>query len=140
MKITDRMVRLTALSFAAVLLSACSGILTPEPEKLLPDSGPTTQELLTGKRRTQAVYGSGAQADYLGIPLLSGYTPDTSRTLAHISEIQRDFHRIPNPEITAYVYSHLNGDELPVPGYFTLFKLYERDHYGLEQEGYHAGQ
>jgi len=27
---------------------------------------------------------------------------------------------------------------LPVPGYFTLFKLYERDHYALEQEGFHA--
>ena len=45
------------------------------------------------------------------------------------------FRKLPNPELTLYVYPHLAGNaEVPIPGYFTVFNAYERDHYALPQE------
>ena len=127
---------LSSLLFA-FLLAGCS-LPQPKANKLLPDSGPTTAELMTGEREGVAAYfGNGVQADYLGMPLTEGYAPNSSYSLAHVEELQRDFRQVPNPQIVAYVFPHLNDGELPVPAHFTIFKLYERDHYALEQEGYY---
>lgn len=130
----------TGLLFFAAVLSACS-LAEPKSDKLLPDAGPTSAELMTGQRgKANAYYGDGIRADYLGIPLAEGYAPNSAYSLAHVNELKRDFHQVPNPEITAYVFPHISDGELPVPGYFTLFRLYERDHYALEQEGYHEAR
>ena len=130
--------RMSLLALFATSLAACS-VTQPKADKLLPDSGPTTAELLTGARsKVDAFFGNGEHADYLGIPLTEGYAPNSSYSLAHVNELKRDFRKVPNPEIVAYVFPHISDGELPVPGYFTMFHLYERDHYALEQEGYHA--
>lgn len=130
--------RMSLLALFAANLAACS-VTQPSSDKLLPDAGPTTAELLTGeKSRVSAYFGNGVQADYLGMPLTEGYAPNSAYSLAHVNELRRDFRKVPNPEIVAYVFPHISDGELPVPGYFTMFHLYERDHYALEQEGYHA--
>ena len=130
--------RMSLLALFAASLAACS-VTQPSSDKLLPDAGPTTAELISGqKSRVSAYFGNGVQADYLGMPLTEGYAPNSSYSLAHVNELRRDFRKVPNPEIVAYVFPHISDGELPVPGYFTMFKLYERDHYALEQEGFHA--
>ena len=130
--------RMSLLALFATSLAACS-VTQPSSDKLLPDAGPTTAELLTGeKSRVSAYFGNGVQADYLGMPLTEGYAPNSAYSLAHVNELRRDFRKVPNPEIVAYVFPHISDGELPVPGYFTMFHLYERDHYALEQEGFHA--
>lgn len=130
--------RMSLLALFAASLAACS-VTQPSSDKLLPDSGPTTAELISGqKSRVSAYFGNGVQADYLGMPLTEGYAPNSAYSLAHVNELRRDFRKVPNPEIVAYVFPHISDGELPVPGYFTMFHLYERDHYALEQEGYHA--
>jgi len=130
--------RMPLLALFAASLAACS-VTQPSSDKLLPDAGPTTAELLTGeKSRVSAYFGNGVQADYLGMPLTEGYAPNSAYSLAHVNELRRDFRKVPNPEIVAYVFPHISDGELPVPGYFTMFHLYERDHFALEQEGYHA--
>ena len=130
--------RMSLLALFAESLAACS-VTQPSSDKLLPDSGPTTAELISGqKSRVSAYFGNGVQADYLGMPLTEGYAPNSSYSLAHVNELRRDFRKVPNPEIVAYVFPHISDGELPVPGYFTMFHLYERDHFALEQEGYHA--
>ena len=130
--------RMSLLALFATSLAACS-VTQPSSDKLLPDAGPTTAELISGqKSRVSAYFGNGVQADYLGMPLTEGYAPNSSYSLAHVNELRRDFRKVPNPEIVAYVFPHISDGELPVPGYFTMFHLYERDHYALEQEGYHA--
>lgn len=117
----------------SLLLAACSS----SKGKLLPDEGATTAELMSSTHyRQEAVYYGGEKADYLGIPLVSGYRPKNQYTHAHVAELQRDFHQVPNPQIVAYVYPHLVGN-LPVPGYFTVFNLYDTTHYALGAEGYH---
>ena len=130
--------RMSLLALFAASLAACS-VTQPSSDKLLPDAGPTTAELISGqKSRVSAYFGNGVQADYLGMPLTEGYAPNSSYSLAHVNELKRDFRQVPNPEIVAYVFPHISDGELPVPGYFTMFKLYERDPFALEQEGYHA--
>ena len=65
------------------------------------------------------------------VPILdqSGYT----RTAQ--SEIYRQFQRLPNPDLVMYVFPHLSGSEaVPVPGYSTVFPLYQRVHYALPGE------
>ncbi|MBA1201151.1 TIGR03751 family conjugal transfer lipoprotein [Pseudomonas capeferrum] len=51
------------------------------------------------------------------------------------NEIHRQFHRLPNPDLLMYVFPHLAGsDPVPVPGYTTLFPLYQRVQYALPGE------
>lgn len=56
-----------------------------------------------------------------------------TRTAA--SEIYRQFHRLPNPDLVMYVFPHLAGsDPVPVPGYTTVFPLYQRVQYAMPGE------
>ncbi|WP_339649750.1 TIGR03751 family conjugal transfer lipoprotein [Halopseudomonas pelagia] len=51
------------------------------------------------------------------------------------SEIYRQFHRLPNPDLVMYVFPHLAGtDPVPVPGYSTVFPLYQRVQYAMPGE------
>lgn len=46
-----------------------------------------------------------------------------------------DFKKIPNPELKLYVYPHFTGkEEVPIPGYYTFFNVYDHDHYMLRNE------
>ena len=51
------------------------------------------------------------------------------------NEIHRQFHRLPNPDLVMYVFPHLAGtDPVPVPGYSTVFPLYQRVQYAMPGE------
>jgi conjugative transfer region lipoprotein (TIGR03751 family) len=51
------------------------------------------------------------------------------------NEVQRQFHRLPNPDLVMYVFPHLAGsDPVPVPGYSTVFPLYQRVQYAMPGE------
>ncbi|GKS83681.1 TIGR03751 family conjugal transfer lipoprotein [Acidovorax sp. SUPP1855] len=51
------------------------------------------------------------------------------------NEIDRQFHRLPNPDLAMYVFSHLAGtDPVPIPGYTTVFPLYQRVQYAMPGE------
>ena len=51
------------------------------------------------------------------------------------NEIHRQFHRLPNPDLVMYVVPHLAGtDPVPVPGYSTVFPLYQRVQYAMPGE------
>lgn len=71
-------------------------------------------------------------------PLIPNESTDTtgaeySRS-AH-NEIQSQFRRLPNPDLVMYVFPHLAGtEEVPVPGYSTVFPLHQRTHYALPGE------
>jgi conjugative transfer region lipoprotein (TIGR03751 family) len=66
------------------------------------------------------------------------YTIDTTNEKSKIlnktetmpTEQLKDFQVLPNPAIPLYVYPHFAGSEqLPIPGYYTVFGLYQRDYY-----------
>lgn len=129
-------IKLIPIVLSGLLLSACSS--SRDDKKLLPDGGPTTAELISGNSNTthSNSYFGGASAPYIGQPLMGGYQPTNSYSADHIQELKRDFQQVPNPEIVGYVYPHLNNNNMPIPGYFTVFKLYNRDHFALTSEGY----
>lgn len=67
-------------------------------------------------------------------PGVAGEADSATRSgVAALADL-RDFQPVPNPEILGYVYPHLSGD-LPVPGYYTVFRLRARDHYAELGEG-----
>lgn len=62
-------------------------------------------------------------------------TIQASYTRTAANEIQRQFHRLPNPDLVMYVFPHLAGtDPVPVPGYSTVFPLYQRVQYAMPGE------
>ncbi|WP_435633454.1 TIGR03751 family conjugal transfer lipoprotein [Carnimonas bestiolae] len=51
------------------------------------------------------------------------------------NEIDSQFSCLPNPDMTMYVYPHLQGTEnVPVPGYSTIFPLYSKPQYAMPGE------
>ncbi len=59
----------------------------------------------------------------------------TSYTRTAQNEIRRQFQRLPNPDLVMYVFPHLAGtDPVPVPGYSTVFPLYQRVQYAMPGE------
>lgn len=54
---------------------------------------------------------------------------------AAVDAIEARFARLANPVLVLYVYPHLaEAERVPVPGYFTVFPLYERTEYAAPGE------
>jgi conjugative transfer region lipoprotein (TIGR03751 family) len=69
--------------------------------------------------------------------LIEPLTPSTNEpyTRTAQNEIHRQFHRLPNPDLVMYVFPHWAGtDPVPVPGYSTVFPLYQRVQYAMPGE------
>jgi conjugative transfer region lipoprotein (TIGR03751 family) len=70
-----------------------------------------------------------------GADVLAGPDAQARYTRTAQNEIYRQFHRLPNPDLVMYVFPHLAGtDPVPVPGYSTVFPLYQRVQYALPGE------
>ena len=67
---------------------------------------------------------------------IDGATADQARySRTAQNEIYSQFKRLPNPDLVMYVFPHLAGtDPVPVPGYSTVFPLYQRVQYALPGE------
>ncbi|WP_339430156.1 TIGR03751 family conjugal transfer lipoprotein [Pseudomonas taetrolens] len=125
-----------ALLSALLVLGGCA----TDSENLLPHGDATMQDIWN-----QQTAGSGDAASRRlfdarqtlrrpaqpPVPIL-----DHARyTRTAQTEIYRQFQRLPNPDLVMYVFPHLSGSEsVPVPGYSTVFPLYQRVHYALPGE------
>lgn len=117
------------------LLTACSA---GTKENMLPQTGPTMEDVYRNHEKQMSAGGSNTDSVYAGIRErlagdfdndLAGYTRDASR------EIHQQFPRLPNPTLVMFVYPHLStASRLPVPGYSTAFPMYERPEYALPGE------
>lgn len=137
----------TTLVFVLVAVGLLGGCSTSK-EELLPHSEHTMLDIWsqeTGGNASNGPAGQGARQlmdarQALRRPLTTADVQTTpanqatySRTAA--SEIHRQFHRLPNPDLVMYVFPHLAGtDPVPVPGYTTLFPLYQRVQYAMPGE------
>ena len=59
---------------------------------------------------------------------LDGYTRDV------YDDLSVRFPRLPNPTIIMYIFPHLSLENTPVPGYSTMFQMYESIEYALPGE------
>lgn len=129
---TDRLVLLAVV----LTLGGC----TTNKEELLPHDGTTmldiwnvetgggdTRQLLDAR---QALRRPLTEADIQATPGVQARYIRTAQT-----EVYSQFHRLPNPDLVLYVFPHLAGtDPVPVPGYSTIFPLYQRVQYALPGE------
>lgn len=130
-----------AILLVAAALSACA----TKKDKLLPHGDATMLDIWN--RETGGASSGGEMArqlldarQALRRPLTD--TDTQSLPAAHAAytrtaqnEIYRQFSRLPNPDLVMYVFPHLAGrDPAPVPGYSTVFPLYDRVQYAIAGE------
>ena len=132
-----------ALALAVAVLGGCA----TSKEKLLPHGDSTMMDIW--QRNAGDAGGSASQvagwqlldarqslrrpltdADVQAAPAEQMRYTRTAR-----NEIHRQFQRLPNPDLVMYVFPHLAGtDPVPVPGYTTVFPLYQRVQYAMPGE------
>src|SRR5690554_6043107 len=129
-----RAARPLAAVMTTLLLPGCA----TSQEELMPVGDTTMMEIW----QNQAGYSTGERRlldvrSDLRRPLESSelvseqlrYSRDAS------NEIHSQFRRLPNPDLMMYVFPHLAGSEqVPVPGYSTVFPLYQRTQYAMPGE------
>ncbi len=126
--------------FNLVNLSACSSVA----EDIVPKKGPTMEQIYDGgaESKTLSVDSENNDSDKPELKKLRAQLKDTENLKMTLlnnsipeSALSQSFHKVPNPELRMYITPHLAGkDEMPVPGYYTAFNVYDHDHYALAQE------
>lgn len=127
-------------NFLVLVLVMAAGITgcTTTSEKLLTHGGRSMDQIWqqeTGGDPSQRLLMDARQTlrRPLDKPGNDGAASSYTRTAQN--EIYRQFHRLPNPDLVMYVFPHLAGsDPVPVPGYSTVFPLYQRVQYALPGE------
>lgn len=112
-----RIIPTLMLVIISINLTACSTM----SGNVVPEQGPTMEKVYDNMEVTKI-----KQKPKIKLTLLKNDKP---------ARVDNSFHKLPNPTLKIYVYPHFaRNDELPVPGYETVFNAYERDHYFLQNE------
>ena len=131
----------TAFILSALLLTGCA----TTKDELLTHDGQTMLDIWSREAGSGAGNGRVAREllearQSLRRPLtpeeIDGAATDQARySRTAQNEIYSQFKRLPNPDLVMYVFPHLAGtDPVPVPGYSTVFPLYQRVQYALPGE------
>ncbi len=115
--------RLLALSISFVFFMGC----TTGP-KLIPDTGPEIIDVY--EEHTAATNELRREAR----PLFDGDSDLRGYTRTSTNEINQSFPRLPNPQLSIFVFGHLTAKGHPVPGYSSAFFMYDTTHYALPGE------
>ncbi len=126
--------RSAAMPLVALIVTGCA----TSQEELLPAGDTTMMEIWqqhaghgTGDRRLLDVR-SGLRRPLESLQMIREqlrYSRDAG------NEIDSQFRRLPNPDLVMYVFPHLAGSEqVPVPGYSTVFPFYQRTQYAMPGE------
>ena len=133
------------VSLAALLATTTLAGCATSKEKLLTHEGSTMLDIWNQETGGSAGGGQAARQlldarQSLRRPLTDAdvqATPaaNAAYTRTAQNEIYRLFHRLPNPDLVMYVFPHMAGtDPVPVPGYSTVFPLYQRVQYAMPGE------
>lgn len=128
MKLSQKRTLPALISF--LVMTGCAS----DKVQMLPDSGPTTKAVydqhVAGSNRQQ----NGIHENAAWHATLQQVRPESDWSRSARQNLDTDFQRIPNPELTGYVFPHLTRQGYPVPGYMTRFPLYEQNAYALPGE------
>lgn len=110
------------INLLCAFLLGCSGATK------LPKPSTTTEDVLNDLSKSinqsPRIHGRAVDID-----------PDYREFTYHAREgLEANFAYLPNPVITLYVFQHLTPEGAPVPGYPTIFKMYEKDVLALPGE------
>ncbi len=132
---------ITSLISSVVSLTACSSMLS---SKMPPGSASMAQTYNTAINGTDdkddnATMGDGSltqvRSQLASLGMSMPHYEDYTQTQEN--QINNLFPMLPNPTIVLYVYPHLAGtgnDQVPVPGYSTVFPLYTQFNYAMPGE------
>lgn len=138
LRLTNHGLKLGAYLAIALLASACS----TNKDELLPHGDRTMMDVWdqgsSGSSSSSSRQLLDARQD-LRRPLQpnqAGALDDNAKfTRTAQNEIYSQFKRLPNPDLVMYVFPHLAGsDPAPIPGYTTVFPLYQRVQYAMPGE------
>lgn len=129
------------LIITAATLAGCA----THKDELLPHGGRTMQDIWhqeageggSGQvaRRQLLDVRQSLRRPLTEVDVRAAPTIQAGYTRTATNEILRQFHRLPNPDLVMYVFPHLAGtDPVPVPGYSTVFPLYQRVQYAMPGE------
>lgn len=135
----------TKIWLLSVLLVTCLAGCSTNKEKLLPHGNENMLDVWNQGTGGSSSGGQQAQQlmdarQLLRRPLVEGDNKQLAANQMNYSrhaqnEIYSQFQRLPNPDLVMYVFPHLAGtDPVPVPGYTTVFPLYQRVQYALPGE------
>lgn len=126
-----------ALVLLGLGLGGCSSTLT------LPHEGPDIKDVYDrhlGGQPGEPVWPKSPAPDANASPALSPHPLTRSGaelegySRSGATEIEQLFPQLPNPQVVMYVFPHRGGSGLPVPGYTTAFRLYDKTEYALPGE------
>jgi conjugative transfer region lipoprotein (TIGR03751 family) len=117
-----------------IALAGCAAMGAPHSSPL-PTTGPTMEEIYRNHSDHAAASGSAADEARARLPLRAAadYNPGPAHESA-LSQIERRFARVQNPDLLMTVFPHLAKGRYPVPGYVTSFPMYESVEYLLPGE------
>lgn len=137
----------------AFLLAGCSVSGPREsPINAVTKGSPTVVQIYRGQGATAVGVGGAEGADGTAVdktardrllersaarPVRDGDadTSDTQRYWSALEPMRNRFARVPNPDLVMVVFPHLSRGKYPVPGYVTVFPMYEQaDLYALPGE------
>ena len=128
---TDRRFAPYLTVLLAITLAACS-VVGPRSSPL-PQDGPTVIDIYRQHMETEGVGGTRSPRDQLPLRPVDDDTISFERR-ASLDPLQQRFERLPNPDLVMHIYPHLSKGRYPVPGYVTVFPMYERVEYALPGE------
>lgn len=123
----------------ALALTGCSVVGSREsPLKEVTAGSPTVLDVYRGKAPASQPAAKETARDRLareaGVRPVAQGDDLTQRYWSALEPLQQRFARVPNPDLVMVVYPHLAKGKYPVPGYVTVFPMYERAEYAMPGE------
>ena len=123
------------------LLAGCTAIGSREsPLKEATAGSPTLVDVYRGKFQPPQSAASSRETARDRLERASSARPIargdemTQRYWSALEPMQQRFARVPNPDLVMVVYPHLAKGRYPVPGYVTVFPMYESTEYAMPGE------
>ena len=120
-------------SVAIVTLSGCSaGLIKPAPGS--PDMANVYQAAARGSTHFYKYQGqTHSKAHAVTLPQMPQDKANVNEKT--LDTLENQFPTLPNPKSLMYLFGHYAGaGQLPVPGHFVAFSLYNRTYYALPSE------
>ena len=123
------------LPLAGVLTIALQACSVMPHESPLPKGGATMEEIYRAHNDRAGSSDAAANEARSQLPLRAASAFDPGPTRVHAQEqIERRFVRAANPDLVMTVFPHLAKGKYPVPGYVTMFPMYDSVEYLLPGE------
>jgi len=122
----------TFAALTLVVFAAGCSVVGPRSSPL-PQDGPTLMEVYRQHMETEGAGGTRQPRALLPLRAVDDDQIASDRRAA-LDPLQQRFERLPNPDLVMHVYPHLSKGRYPVPGYVTVFPMYDRVEYALSGE------